>query len=136
MKMCFPACAARSMIARCALVAVVTVTASMSSRASRLSRSLDKNRINRVGRSPPASRIVVPDCDKFGVRVLVYLRGVLGCMYVPESQDRNRDRIGHGSPSSRAERFPHCQSVAAPPYLSGMWSRPTRNPFARHRPGP
>jgi hypothetical protein len=48
----------------------------------------DKDRIDGVGRCPPANRVVVPDCDKLGVRVLVYLRGVLGCMYVPESQDR------------------------------------------------
>jgi hypothetical protein len=86
----------------------------------------DKNGLNRVGRRPAASRIVVPDCDKLGVRVLVYLRGVLGCMYVPESQDRNRDRIGHGSPSSKAEHLPHCQSAAAPRYLSGTVVQTTR----------
>jgi hypothetical protein len=32
--------------------------------------------------------------------VLAYLRGVLGCMHMPESKDRYPDRIGHGSPSS------------------------------------
>ena len=57
---------------------------------------VDKDRIDSVGRCPPASRIVVPDGDQLGVRVLVYLRGVFGCMHVPESQYRNRDRIGHG----------------------------------------
>ena len=56
----------------------------------------DKDRIDGVGRCPAASRIVVPDGDKLGIRVLVYLRRVLGCMYVPESQDRNVDRVGHG----------------------------------------
>jgi hypothetical protein len=87
----------------------------------------DKDRIDGVGRFPPASRIVVPNCDKLGVRVLVYLRGVLGCMYVPESQNRNRDRIGHGKSFPReSERLPHCQSTAASTYLSGIVARTTR----------
>ena len=39
------------------------------------------------------SRIVVPGGDKLGVWMLADQRGVLGCMHVPESENRYLDRI-------------------------------------------
>jgi hypothetical protein len=56
---------------------------------------MDKRHSGGVGSCLPSSEIVVPDSDQFGVRVLAYARGVLGCMDVPESENRNSDRIGH-----------------------------------------
>jgi hypothetical protein len=90
----------------------------------------DKGRLNGLGGCPSPSRIVVPDCDKLGVRVLVRQRGIFGCMYVPEPEDRNGDRVGHGILPPEFERLPHCQSAAVPPYLSGRVIRMTNDPFA------
>jgi hypothetical protein len=56
---------------------VVTVTASMSSR-EQIVEVTYEDRIGGIVRCPPASRIVVPDCDELAVGVMVYLRGVLG----------------------------------------------------------
>jgi hypothetical protein len=72
-----------------------------------------KDCLEGVRRCPPAGRIVVPDGDQLGGRVLAYPLGLLGCMHVPESEDRYRDRIGHREFSSSVGRVPH--SAAGPP---------------------
>jgi hypothetical protein len=60
-----------------------------------------------------ARRVVIPDSDKVGVKVLLDPRGVLGCMHVPESKNRNLYRIRHKQ-SFRAWLMPSL-SPGAPP---------------------
>jgi hypothetical protein len=60
-----------------------------------------------------ARRVVIPDSNKVGVRVLLDPRGVLGSMHVPESKNRNLDRIRHKQ-SFRAWMMPSL-SLGAPP---------------------
>ena len=70
---------------------------------------VDKDRLDSLRGCLPPCRIVVPHGDQLGVRVLAYPRGVLGCMHMPESKDRYRDRIGHGK--SFLERSSGCGTV-------------------------
>ena len=69
---------------------------------------VDLRRARGIGACLTTAGIVVPDGDKLSVRVLVYPRGVLGCMHMPVSENRYRDRLGH------EQSFPERRTGVAP----------------------
>jgi hypothetical protein len=56
---------------------------------------VDESHSDSVGCCLSPGTIIVPDGDQLGVRVLLDPPGVLGCMHVPESENRHRDGFRH-----------------------------------------
>ena len=75
----------------------------------------DKGRLDSLRGCPAPCRIVVPHGYQLGLRILAHVRGVLGCMHMPESKDRYRDRVGHGKSFLSSVRAGAEVSAAAPP---------------------
>jgi hypothetical protein len=63
---------------------------------------IEEFRLGGFGGCSSAGGIVIPDGDEISVWVLACSRGVLGGMYVPESENGYLDRIGHERSFPRA----------------------------------